>query len=146
MSVYTYKVGNVYAANMQYATYYVLSLGLLYPIGEDIVQYTPPENVTLKVGLTPSPASYYFRLLTWYHDGVELVDGGRITLNDLNTTITMTDTSEDDSGIYEARYNGLLVRPYDRGCERDIIDLLRHYPLLKPVVFHVNTEPSGKFV
>ena len=108
-----------------------------------MVQYTPPENVTLKVGPTPSDASYYFRLLTWYHDGVELVDGGRIALSDFNTTITITDTSEDDSGVYEAKYDGLLVRPYSSNCEDDVIDLLRHYPLLKPVVFHVYTDPSG---
>ena len=108
-----------------------------------MVQYTPPENVTLKVGLTPSDASYYFRLLTWYRDGVELVDGGRITLSDFNTTITITDTSENDSGVYEAKYNGLLIHPYDRICEGVVIDLLSHYPLLKPAVFHIYTDPSG---
>ena len=111
-----------------------------------MVQYTPPGDVTLKVGLTPSDASYYFRLLTWYRDGVELVNGGRITLSDFNTTITITGTSEDDSGVYEAKYDGLLVHPHNKVCEGVVINLLRHYPLMKPVVFHVYTDPSGKLI
>ena len=111
-----------------------------------MVQYTPSEDVTLKVGHTPSSRflSYYFRLLTWYHDGVELEDGGRIILSDFNTTITITATSEDDSGVYEAKYDGLLRRPYNKVCEAIAMDLFRNYPLLKPAVFHLYTDPGGK--
>ena len=48
--------------------------------------------------------------------------------------------------MYEARFDGLLIHPYSRYCEEAVLDLLRHYPVLKPAVFHVGTtgSPTGE--
>ena len=78
---------------------------------------------------------YFFRALTWYHNGNKLTPGGRITLSSDNSTVA-------DSGVYEARFDGLLIHPYSRCCEEAGVDLLRHYPVLKPAVFHVGSTST----
>ena len=82
---------------------------------------------------------YYFRALTWYHNGNKLTSGGRLTLSSDNTTLTVINSTAADSGVYEARFDGLLIHPYSRICEEAVLDLLRHYPVLKPAVFYVGT-------
>ena len=109
------------------------------------------QNITLQVGITDVYVQYYsntyynvnlrdfFRALTWYHNGNKLTPSGRITLNSDNTTLTVINSTAADSGVYEARFDGLLIHPYSRICEEAVLDLLRHYPVLKPAVFHVGT-------
>ena len=61
-----------------------------------------------------------------------------------NTTLTVINSTAADSGVYEARFDGLLVHPYSRICEKAVLDLLRHYPVLKPAVFYVGTTFTGE--
>ena len=89
--------------------------------------------------ITDASIHYNFRALTWYHNGNKLTPGGRITLSSDNTTLTVINSTVADSGVYEARFDGLLIHPYSRFCEEAVLDLLRHYPVLKPAVFHVGT-------
>ena len=63
----------------------------------------------------------------------------RITLNSDNTTLTVINSTVAYSGVYEVRFDGLLIHLYSRYCEEAVLDLLRHYPVLKPAVFHVGT-------
>ena len=121
------------------------------------MQPTPSQNITLKVGTTDVYVQYYlntyhnvsiryfFRALTWYHNGNKLTLGGRITLNSDNTTLTVINSTVADSGVYEARFDGLLIHPYSRICERAVLDLLRHYPVLKPAVFYVGSSSTGEY-
>ena len=120
------------------------------------MQLTPSQNITLKVGITDVYVQYYsnrnhnvnlryfFRALTWYHNGNKLPPSGRITLNSDNTTLTVINSTVADSGVYEARFDGLLIHPYSRICEEAVLDLLRHYPVLKPAVFYVGTTSTGE--
>ena len=55
----------------------------------------------------------------------------------------MINSTVADSGVYEARFDGLLIHPYSRICEEAVLDLLRHYPVLKPAVFHVGTASTS---
>ena len=110
------------------------------------MQHILTQNITLQVGITYTSIRYFFRALTWYHNGNKLTPGGRIILSSDNTTLTVINSTAADSGVYEARFDGLLIHPYSRSCEEAVLDLLRHYPILKPAVFYVGTTgtSSGK--
>ena len=97
------------------------------------------------MGITDASIRYNFRALTWYHNGNKLTPGSRITLNSDNTTLTMINSTAADSGVYVVRFDGLLIHPYSRICERAVLDLLRHYPVLKPAVFYVGTTSTGEY-
>ena len=129
---------------------------LLYVIGTSRAQHRPPETITLQVGVTDVYIQYryayrthnvslrdFFRALTWYHNGNKLTPGGRVTLSSDNTTLTVINSTAADSGVYEARFDGLLIHPYSRFCEEAVLDLLRHYPVLKPAVFYVGTTGTA---
>ena len=121
-----------------------LYLDLLYAVGTSRVQLTPPQNVTLQVRITDNDIRYYFRALTWYHNGNKLAPNGRISLSNDNTTLTVVNSTLADGGLYEVRFDGLLIHPYSRTCEEAVLDLLRHYPVLKAAVFHVGTTSAGE--
>ena len=57
----------------------------------------------------------------------------------------MINSTVADSGVYEARFDGLLIHPYSRFCEEAVLDLLRHYPVLKPAIFCVGTTSTGEY-
>ena len=118
---------------------------MLYINGKSRVQPVLTQNITLQVRITDTTSiRYYFRALTWYHNGNKLTPGGRIILNSDNTTLTVNNSTVADSGVYEARFDGLLIHPYSRFCEEAVLDLLRHYPVLKPAVFYVGTTYTGE--
>ena len=129
---------------------------LLYINGTSRVQHIPSQNITLKVGTTDVYVQYYsntyhnvnlryfFRGLTWYHNGNKLTPGGRIILSSDNTALTVINSTVADSGVYEARFDRLLIHPYSRFCEEVVLDLLRHYPVLKPAVFYVGATSTGE--
>ena len=116
---------------------------LLYVNGRSRVQPVLTQNITLQVRITDASIRYYFRTLTWYHEGNKLTPGGRITLSSGNTTLTVINSTVADSGEYVARFDGLLIHPYSRFCEVAVLDLLRHYPILKPAVFYVGTTGTS---
>jgi len=123
-------------------------VGLLYPIGPTSVRYTSQEVVTLQVNITSTTTFTrdYLRLLTWYHNGVEIVptSGGTISLSSDNTTLTIANTSASDAGVYHAEFAGLSLYPFNELCEMETLAILRHYPILFPIVFKVYV--SGKEV
>ena len=125
-----------------------MCVGLLYPIGPTSVRYIYQEVVTLQVNITSTTTFTrdYLRLLTWYHNGVEIVptSGGTISLSSDNTTLTIVNTSSSHSGEYEVQFAGLRVYPYSYLCEKETIAILRQYPLLSPVAFYVYSS-SGKY-
>ena len=85
-----------------------------------------------------------FRALTWYHNGNKLISSKRITLSSDGTTLTVANSTVADGGVYEVRFDGLLIHPYSRRCEEAVLDLLRHYPVFKAAVFHLDTTLPGK--
>ena len=82
----------------------------------------------------------YLRALTWYHNGVQIIPGSRYyTLSSDNTTLNITSARGSDAGVYHVQFAGLRVYPYNKFCEEETLALLRHYPVLSPVVFNVYT-------
>ena len=82
--------------------------------------------------------------LTWYHNGSIIVPSHdqRVTISNSNKTLTVTNFTFGDSGVYTVQFNQLLVYPHNQVCTDDFISFVRKDPLLKPVVFCVNLDES----
>jgi len=129
---------------------YYICAGLLSPIGPTTVQYNISGTVTLQVNITPTATFTrdYLRDLTWYYNGVEIIPGSRyyyyyystILLSSDNTTLTITNAQRSDAGVYHVQFAGLRIYPYNKLCEEETLNILRHYPVLSPVVFNVYTN------
>ena len=118
---------------------------MLYPHGPTLVQYTVQQVVTLRVNITPTATITrdYLRLLKWYYNGIEInpASDGSISLgsNKFHTTLTIANVSESHAGVYEVKFAGLSIYPHNN-CEKETLTILRHYPVLSPVVFHVYAD------
>ena len=42
--------------------------------------------------------------------------------------------------MYKVQFDQLFVHPFDENCQEEVLSLLRHLPVLRPVVFCVNTD------
>ena len=103
---------------------------------------TTGSDITLRVSVTETDRNTYLRELTWYHNGVKInpTSNTRLNLTSDNTSLTISSVTDSDSGQYSVQYDGLRLYPYDSGCERQALDLFRHYPLLAPAVLHLSTD------
>ena len=124
----------------------ILCVGLLSPVGPTAVQYNTLDTVILQVNITPTATFTrdYLRALTWYHNGVEINFGfyhyTNTSLSSDNTTLTITNARQSDAGVYHVQFAGLRIYPHDKLCEEETLAILRHYPVLSPVVFNVYTN------
>ena len=114
------------------------------------MQYNTSDTVTLQVNITPTATFTrdYLRALTWYYKGVKINPGSRysrrtVSLSSSTTTLTITRARRSDAGVYHVQFAGLRIYPYNQLCEEETLAILRHYPVLSPVVFHVYTD--GKY-
>ena len=103
------------------------------------------RNITLQVNTSDhSSTSVADALLglTWYHNGSKIVPGDdpRLIQSNDNKTLTISNFSSTNSGIYKAQFDQLFVNPFDEACKDEVLSLTRHYPLLKPVIFCVNMD------
>ena len=73
-----------------------------------------------------------------------MIPSERIVITEFNKTLTIFNTTDDDSGVYEVKFTGLLVHPYSKKCEQDVLALLRHYPIAIPAHFYLHTSIPGK--
>ena len=133
---------------------YVLCAGLLSPIGPTAVQYNTSDTIILQVNITPIATftRNYLRALTWYHDGTEIIPGSyryyyhyyyyytTISLSSDNTTLTITNAQRSHAGVYHVQFAVLGIYPHNKLCEEKTLAILRHYPVLSPVVFSVYTD------
>ncbi len=120
------------------------STGLVHPAGLNHVNFSVHDNITLNIEVNPTSKVFYnFRTLAWFRNGIQLYSGGTIAISEDTTELTIQDISKADIGVYEAKFTGLLVQPYSRNCEADVIDVLAHYPVLKAAVFHLTTGQEG---
>ena len=123
----------------------ILCVGLLSPIGPTVVQYNTSDTVILRVNITPTATFTrdYLRALTWYHNGTEIIPESysyrNTSLSNDNTTLTLNNAQLSDAGVYHVQFAGLRIYPYNQLCEEETLAILRHYPVLSPVVFNVYT-------
>ena len=140
-----YKVGCINLKLPIYFSYYatfILCVGLLSLIGPTVVQYNTSDTVTLQVNITPTATFTrdYLRALTWYHNEVQINSGSHRNISQCNTTLTITNAQQSNAGVYHVQFAGLRIYPYNKLCEEETLAILRHYPLLSPVVFNVYTD------
>ena len=50
------------------------------------------------------------------------------------------ETVEEDVGVYDAKFTGLVLPGYNRKCESALLDLLRSYPFGSPVSFQLSLK------
>ena len=103
------------------------------------IQVQEQGIVTLQVETTPINALLG---LTWYHNDVIIEPNcsARFTLSNNNKTLTISNFTSSDSGIYKAQFDQLFVHPFDDMCRNEVLSLMRHLPILRPAVFCVNMD------
>ena len=109
---------------------------------------TTGSDITLRVrvSVTETDRNTYLQELTWYHNGVKInpTSNTRLNLTSDNTSLSISSVTDSDSGQYSVQYDGLRLYPYDSGCERQTLDLFRHYPLLAQAVLYLSTHGENK--
>ena len=100
------------------------------------------DTITLQVETTPNNVLKGLLGLTWYHDNVIIEQNcsTRFTLSNNNKTLTISNFTSSDAGIYKAQFNQLFVHPFDDSCRDKVLSLMRHLPILRPAVFCVNMD------
>ena len=108
-------------------------------------------TVTLQLNKTVTTINSYLHQLNWYFDmaktglGVPLdADNIKYILSDDNMSLTIMNITDDDAGIYIARYDGLLLYPHNKTCEQHLLQTLRHYPVFEPAIITLSMDGSGK--
>ena len=103
-----------------------------------MIQVHQEENFSLQVKTTNAAVVKYLLELTWYHNGSVIVPDERTTLSNKNKTLSITNFTTFDAGVYVVQFNKLFSYPYNDDCNKEVISLLRNSPMMKPVVFCVN--------
>ena len=96
------------------------------------------ESISLQVKTTDAAIVQYLLELMWYHNGSVVVPDERTTLSNKNKTLSITNFTSFDAGIYKVEFNKLFVYPYDDNCNKEVVSHLRNSPLMKSVVFCIN--------
>ena len=101
------------------------------------------QQDTIHLQVEPEKANILNGLLglTWYHNGsvVAPTDIQRY-ISSNNKTLTIVNFTPYYSGVYKVQFDKLFVHPFDENCQDEVLSLLRHLPVLRPVVFSVNTD------
>lgn len=72
-----------------------------------------------------------------------MIPAGRVSLSNDHMTLTITNSTESDAGMYEARFTRLLVYPYSKVCNDAALEAVEHYPAFLPAQFCVYS--NGKY-
>ncbi len=54
-----------------------------------------------------------------------------------STELTIVDATANDAGVYEVKFEGILVYPYSMDCVAETLAFLRQYPILSPASFEL---------
>ena len=85
----------------------------------------------------------YLRELNWYHNGNKISNSSKYSITNDNKTLVINNITDKDFGEYSVRFDGLRLYHYDKDCEQKILQVLRSYPVLRPLVFSLTSD--GKF-
>ena len=122
----------------------IILIDILRSSNSNRLKIHPQEILTLQVETLNINIIWLLVELTWYHNGsvIYIVPSHdeRVTISDNNKTLTVTNFTSEDAGVYAVQFNQLLVYPYNKPCTDDLISFIREYPLLKPVTFCVNLD------
>ena len=101
-------------------------------------------SITLQINTSNHEVFNQLLGLMWYHNGSKIVDGydPSLIISNSNKTLTITNFTSSDAGMYKAQVDHLLISPFDEVCENTVLSLLRCSPVLKPAVFCINMDDS----
>ena len=118
------------------------SMGMDSPLKDSSFSRAEEHHISLEVNTTDHDIADLLVGLTWYHNGLKIIPGDdpSLMINSNNMTLTISNYSSRYSGKYKAQFDQLFVHPYDENCKDEVLSLVRHYPVLKPVVFCVNVD------
>ena len=85
----------------------------------------------------------YLRELNWYHNGNKISNSSKYSITNDNKTLFINSITDKDFGEYSVSFDGLRLYHYDKDCEQKILQVLRSYPVLRPLVFSLTSD--GKF-
>jgi hypothetical protein len=118
--------------------------GILYPT---VNQYSntgsiiESKSINLTVSLLNDPITDYFRELNWYHNGHKLNSSNiAYDISNSNKTLVLKNVTQEHFGEYFVQFDGLVIYPFKRICEQKLLNSLRHYPLLSPVVYRLSID------
>ena len=122
----------------------VILIDILRSSNSNRLKIHPQEILTLQVETLNINIIRLLAELTWYHNGSVIVPSHdeRVAISNNNKTLTVTNFTSEDAGVYTVQFNQLLVYPYNKACTDDLISFVRESPLLKPVMFCVNLDES----
>lgn len=81
----------------------------------------------------------YLNNLVWYYNEYPVYSSTNIN-NNATLYIPLY-----NGGIYQARYEGFLVVPHNKMCEKALLDALQYYPTFRPATLNAMDEGNGKF-
>ena len=82
----------------------------------------------------------YLRELNWYHNGNKIANFNKYSITNDNKTLVINNITDKDFGEYSVRFDGLRLYHYNKDCEQRILQVLRNYPLLRPLVFSLTSD------
>ena len=82
----------------------------------------------------------YLRELNWYHNGNKISDSSKYSITNDNKTLVINNITDKDFGEYSVSFDGLRLYHYDKDCEERILQVLRSYPVLRPLVFSLTSD------
>uniref|UniRef100_A0A1X7SPR1 Ig-like domain-containing protein n=1 Tax=Amphimedon queenslandica TaxID=400682 RepID=A0A1X7SPR1_AMPQE len=80
----------------------------------------------------------YLRELNWYYNGNKILNSIKHLINNGNKTLVINNITDEDIGEYSVRFDGLRLYHYNKKYEDKLLQLLRVYPVLSPLIFIVS--------
>ena len=120
--------------------YIYVILGLLQSSNNAIHHTSNSKVCTLRVETTNIVITNYLRELNWYHNGNKISNSSKYSITNDNKTLVINNFANKDIGEYSVRFDGLRLYHYDKNCEQKILQVLKSYPVLRPVVFTLTSD------
>ena len=95
-------------------------------------------NLTVKIRNTV--ITDYLRELNWYYNDNKISNSSKYSIINDNKTLVINTITDEDTGEYSVRFDGLRLYHYNKDCEQRILKLLRSYPVLSPLIFTVTSD------
>ena len=111
-------------------------------------QQASGSSVTLDIYKTSDEGiTKYLRELNWYYGDSNVpltTDGHKYEIKHNNMSLVIMNFSSSDTGMYTAKYDGLLLYPHVKFCEQQVLRVLQRYPLLRPIAISLSANRIGK--
>ena len=71
--------------------------------------------------------------LVWYYNGYPISSSSNFIFGERNMSLL---TSTFDRGVFEVKYQGFLVIPYNKDCDKALLQVLNQYPAFIPAKYY----------